>query len=68
MTANDRRANLLMWCSAKLDYYTPRKDSCKEHADQFEYYTKMMKFLVTKYDTATMRERPQGTNLVFPSL
>lgn len=68
MNSSEKRANLLMWCSAQLDYWTPRKDSCREAEEQHDYYTNMMKFLVTQYDTAPMREVQSGAPLVFPSL
>ena len=65
---NKQREYLLVFTSKKLDYWTPRKDRCKEGQDQFEYYTNMMKFLVTKLDTCKSNIRPNGTGLVFPSL
>ena len=64
----ERRANLLLWVSGQLDYWTPYKDRCREAEEQHAHYTNMMKFLVTGYEQEPMRERPQGTSPVFPSL
>ena len=68
MKSSEKRASLLMWVSRQLDYWTPYKDRCSEAEEQHIYYTNMMKFLVTKYEQEPMREKPQGTSLVFPSL
>ena len=54
--------------SRMLTYWTPRKDSCREAEEQHEYYTNLMKFLVTKLDTERHWPKPQGPSLVFPSL
>ena len=68
MKSWQKRADLLMLVSKKLDYWTPRKETCREAQEQHDYYTKMMKFLVTRYEQEPMRELQNGPGLVFPSL
>ena len=68
MKSWEKRAQMLMWCSAQLDYWVHRKDRCREGEEQYEYYTNMMKFIVTRMDTDPMRDRPNGPNIVFPCL
>ena len=65
---NTQRADLMVHTGKALDYWTGRKDRCREGQEQYEYHTKMMKFLVTQMDTYKTPIRPQGTSLVFPSL
>lgn len=66
----EQRAYILMHTSRKLDYWTPRMEMGygMEADDQHEYYTKFMKFLVTKMDTERAPVRNDGANLVFPCI
>ena len=65
---NTQRQQLIFNVSSQLDYWTPRKDSCLEAQEQFEYLTNAMKFLVTKFDNTKHRVSQSGPPLVFPSL
>ena len=65
---NTQRADLMVHTGKALDYWTKHADRCREGQEQYEYHTKMMKFLVTKMDTYKTTIRPQGPSLVFPSL
>ena len=65
---NNQRQSLIMHLSSQLDYWTPRRHKSREAEEQFEYYTKKMKFLVTKFENEKTRVVQSGASLVFPSL